>query len=84
MTSAVQGAVLDMAIPDGGVLVGNPALKEFGLLNLPLLVRNTKEADAVLDGAWGKKLLARMPETGVTGLVLGRTAFGMSRTAVGP
>ena len=75
MTASVQGGVLEMAIPEASTLVGNPALKEFGLLNLPLLFRNGKEADAVIDGAFGKKLLDRMPPTGLIGLAIWENGF---------
>lgn len=75
MTAAVQGGIQEMAIPEASTLVGNPALKEFGLLNLPLLFKNSKEADAVLDGAFGKKLLDRMPPTGLIGLAFWENGF---------
>lgn len=75
MTSAVQGGTQEMAIPEASTLVGNPALKEFGLLNLPLLFRNSTEADKVLDGGFGKKLLDRMPPTGLIGLAIWENGF---------
>ena len=75
MTAAVQGGVQEMAIPEASTLVGNPALKEFGLLNLPLLFRNGREADAVFDGTFGKKLLDRMPPTGLIGLAIWENGF---------
>jgi tripartite ATP-independent transporter DctP family solute receptor len=75
MTAAVQGGVQEMAIPEASTLVGNPALREFGLLNLPLLFANSKEADAVLDGPWGRKLLERMPQTGLIGLAFWENGF---------
>ncbi len=75
MTAAVQGGVQEMAIPEASTLVGNPALKEFGLLNLPLLFRNGKEADAVFDSGFGKKLLDRMPATGLIGLAFWENGF---------
>lgn len=75
MTSAVQGGVQEMAIPEASTLVGNPALKEFGLLNLPLLFKNSQEADKVIDGPFGKKLLDSMPATGLIGLGLWENGF---------
>ena len=75
MTAAVQGGVQEMAIPEASTLVGQPALKEFGLLNLPLLFRNSAEADAVIDGPFGKKLLDRMPQAGLIGLALWENGF---------
>jgi tripartite ATP-independent transporter DctP family solute receptor len=75
MTSAVQGGVQEMAIPEASTLVGNPALKEFGLLNLPLLFKNSQEADKVIDGPFGKRLLDSMPQTGMVGLALWENGF---------
>ncbi|OYT87571.1 MAG: ABC transporter substrate-binding protein [Burkholderiales bacterium PBB6] len=75
MTAAVQGGVQEMAIPEASTLVGNPALKEFGLLNLPLLFKNSAEADKVLDGPFGKKLLDRLPQTGLIGLGIWENGF---------
>ena len=75
MTAAVQGGVQEMAIPEASTLVGNPALKEFGLLNLPLLFRNSQEADKVLDGPIGKKLLDRLPQTNLIGLAIWENGF---------
>jgi tripartite ATP-independent transporter DctP family solute receptor len=75
MTAAVQGGVQEMAIPEASTLVGNPALKEFGLLNLPLLFANSKEADALIDGAFGRKLLDRMPQANLIGLGIWENGF---------
>ncbi len=75
MTAAVQGGIQEVAIPEASTLVGNPALKEFGLLNLPLLFRDSQEADAVVDGPFGKKLLGRLPPTGLIGLALWENGF---------
>jgi tripartite ATP-independent transporter DctP family solute receptor len=75
MTAAVQGGVQEMAIPEASTLVGNPLLKEFGLLNLPLLFANSKEADAVIDGAFGHKLLERMPQANLIGLGIWENGF---------
>ena len=75
MTASVVGGIQEMAIPEASTLVGNPALKEFGLLNLPLLFRNGKEADAVFDGPVGKKLMDRMPQAGMIGLAFWENGF---------
>jgi TRAP-type transport system periplasmic protein len=75
MTAAVQGGVQEMGIPEGSTLVGNPALKEFGLLNLPLLFKSGEEADEVLDGAFGKKLMSHLPQTGLIGLAVWENGF---------
>jgi tripartite ATP-independent transporter DctP family solute receptor len=43
-------------------------IKEYGLFYLPLVFSNVREADAVLDGAIGQKLLDKLPEKGLIGL----------------
>ncbi|WP_295550202.1 TRAP transporter substrate-binding protein [uncultured Pseudacidovorax sp.] len=66
MTSALRGGTLEMTIPDSSTLVS--LVKPFGVLNLPMTFNNEKEADAVLDGPFGQKLLAKLPEKGLIGL----------------
>jgi len=73
--SQLQGGVLEMAIPEASTLVGIKSLKEFGLINLPLLFADSKEADAVLDGAFGKRLTAKLPEAGLVGLGFWENGF---------
>jgi tripartite ATP-independent transporter DctP family solute receptor len=73
--SQLQGGVLEMAVPECSTLVGIKSLKEFGLLNLPLLFNDSKEADAVLDGPFGKRLLAKLPENGLVGLGFWENGF---------
>nr|WP_315240182.1 TRAP transporter substrate-binding protein [uncultured Albidiferax sp.] len=66
MTSALRGGTLEMTVPDSSTLVS--LVKPFGVLNLPLTFNNEQEADAVLDGPFGQKLLAKLPEKGLIGL----------------
>jgi tripartite ATP-independent transporter DctP family solute receptor len=66
MTSALRGGTLEMTVPDASTLTS--LVKPFGLLNLPLVFNNEQEADAVLDGPFGQKLLAKLPEKGLIGL----------------
>ena len=73
--SQLQGGVLEMAVPECSTFVGIKGLKEFGLLNLPLLFNDSKEADAVLDGPFGKKLIAKLPEAGLIGLGFWENGF---------
>ena len=75
MTSALQGGTQEMAVPDTAVLVGIEGLKEFGLLNLPFLFNTSQEADAVVDGPFGQKLLAKLPEKGLIGLGFWENGF---------
>ncbi|WP_026431333.1 TRAP transporter substrate-binding protein [Paracidovorax oryzae] len=66
MISALRGGTLEMTVPDSSTLVS--VVKDFGVLNLPLTFNTSEEADAVLDSAFGQKLLAKLPEKGLVGL----------------
>ena len=66
MQSALQGGVQEMMSPAPTSLAG--IVKEFGLLDFPFIVSNSKQADALLDGPLGKALLAKLPEKGLVGL----------------
>ena len=68
MVSSLQGGTQEMTIPDTSTLVGIAGLKEFGLINLPFVLNSSQEADALLDGPWGQKLMAKLPEKGLVGL----------------
>lgn len=63
--SALQGGTIDLTTMPPGLLVG--LNKEFGAFDLPFLFNDFKEADAVLDGPFGKKMMERMPQ-GLVGL----------------
>jgi tripartite ATP-independent transporter DctP family solute receptor len=73
MTSALRGGTLEMTIPDSSTLVS--LVKPFGVLNLPLTFESEKEADAVLDGPFGQKLLATLPDKGLIGLGFWENGF---------
>jgi TRAP-type transport system periplasmic protein len=75
MVSALQGGTLEMTIPDTSTLVGIGGLKEFGLINLPFLLNNNQEADALLDGPFGRKLLEKLPEKNLIGLGFWENGF---------
>lgn len=66
MISALRGGTLEMTVPDSSTLVS--VVKDFGVLNLPMIFNNEQEADAVLDSAFGQKLLDKLPEKGLIGL----------------
>lgn len=73
MTSALRGGTLEMTIPDSSTLVS--IVKDFGVLNLPMLFANEQEADAVLDSPFGQKLLDKLPEKGLIGLAYFENGF---------
>jgi tripartite ATP-independent transporter DctP family solute receptor len=75
MVSSLQGGTQEMTIPDTSTLVGIAGLKEFGLINLPFVLNSSQEADALLDGPWGQKLMAKLPEKGLVGLGFWENGF---------
>jgi tripartite ATP-independent transporter DctP family solute receptor len=75
MVSSLQGGTQEMTIPDTSTLVGISGLKEFGLINLPFVLNSSLEADELLDGPWGQKLMAKLPEKGLVGLGFWENGF---------
>jgi TRAP-type transport system periplasmic protein len=66
MTEALQGGMQEITIPSTSPLVG--MIKEYGIFDFPFLFNNAEEADAILDGPVGQKLLDKLPEHGLIGL----------------
>lgn len=66
MTSALRGGTQEMTVPEISTLMS--LNKSFGAVSVPLTFQNEQEADAVLDGPFGQKLLAKLPEKGLIGL----------------
>ncbi|RYF78638.1 MAG: TRAP transporter substrate-binding protein [Comamonadaceae bacterium] len=64
--SALQGGTVEMTVLNAGIL--SAQIKEFAVYDFPFLFGNAKEADAVTDGAFGKKLLAKLEEKQMHGL----------------
>lgn len=64
--SALQGGVQEMSAPATTSLAG--IVKEFGLVDFPFSVANFAQADALLDGAFGQALIAKLPEKGLVAL----------------
>ena len=81
MISALRGGTQEMTVPDSSTLVG--LVKDFGVLNFPLHFNTEQEADALLDGPFGKKLLASCPTRTSSASRSGRTASATSPTAAG-
>lgn len=64
--SALQGGTLEMASMNSGIFAS--LVKDFEVYDFPFLFANPREADAVVDGAFGRQLHARLEEKGVVGL----------------
>lgn len=66
VAAAMQGGTIEISMMSPAQLVGT--IKEFVVLDFPFSFANTAQADAVLDGPFGKKLMDYMPAKGWVGL----------------
>lgn len=73
MISALRGGTLEMTVPDSSTLVG--IIKDFGVLNFPMAIANEQEADALVDGPFGRKLLDLLPAKNLVGLAFWENGF---------
>ena len=73
MQQALIGGAQEMMVGSTATLVG--ISKEMALWDTPFLFNNTQEADAVLDGPVGEKVMAKLTEKGLVGLVYWENGF---------
>jgi TRAP-type transport system periplasmic protein len=73
MQQALVGGAQEMMVGSTATLVG--ITKEMALWDTPFLFNAAEEADAVLDGPIGKKVLDKLPEKGLVGLVYWENGF---------
>lgn len=71
--SAMQGGTIEMASMNSGILAAQ--VKEFAIYDFPFLFSNSKEADAVVDGPFGRKMHDRLQEKGLVGLAYWELGF---------
>ncbi len=64
--SALQGGTIEMASMNSGIFAS--LVKDFAIYDFPFLFANPAEADAVVDGSFGKALHAKLEEKGLVGL----------------
>lgn len=64
--SSLQGGTLEMASMNSGIFAS--IVKDFAIYDFPFLFGNPKEADAVVDGAFGQGLHKKLEEKGLVGL----------------
>lgn len=64
--SALQGGTLEMASMNSGIFAS--LVKDFAIYDFPFLFANPAEADAVVDGPFGKSLHAKLEEKCLVGL----------------
>ncbi len=71
--SALQGGTLEMVSMNSGILASQ--VKDFAVYDFPFMFANTKEADAVVDGPFGKKMHSKLEEKGIVGLAYYELGF---------
>jgi len=73
MQQALIGGAQEMMVGSTATLVG--ITKEMALWDTPFLINSGKEADALLDGPVGQKVIAKLPEKGLVGLAYWENGF---------
>jgi TRAP-type transport system periplasmic protein len=71
--SALQGGTLEMASMNSGIFAS--LVKEFAIYDFPFLFGNPKEADAVVDGPFGRDLHRKLEDKGLVGLAYYELGF---------
>jgi TRAP-type transport system periplasmic protein len=82
VVSAMQGGTIDLNVMNASLLAGNA--KEMAALDLPFLFNSAEEADAVIDGPIGKKLMDKLPAKGLVGLAYWDLGFREMHTRSKP
>jgi tripartite ATP-independent transporter DctP family solute receptor len=72
-TQALRSGTQEMVVTSTSPLVG--ILPDLGVFDLPFLFANEKEADAILDGAFGKFISDKMPGVGLVNLAYWENGF---------
>jgi len=72
-TQALRSGTQEMVITSSSPLVG--ILPDLGVFDLPFLFANAKEADAVLDGSFGKYISDKLPAVGLVNLAYWENGF---------
>lgn len=73
MQQALIGGAQEMMVGSTATLVG--ITKEMALWDTPFLFNNAKEADAILDGPVGQKIMDRLQDKGLVGLAYWENGF---------
>jgi len=71
--SALQGGTLEIVSLNSGILASQA--KEFGIYDFPFMFATPKEADAVVDGPFGRMMHARLESKGIVGLAYWELGF---------
>ena len=71
--SASQGGTIEMVMLNSGILASQ--VKDFEVYDFPFMFANSKEADTVVDGPFGKKMHAKLEPKGLVGLTYWELGF---------
>ena len=71
--SAAQGGTLEFVLLNSGILASQ--VKDFEVYDFPFMFANAKEADTLVDGAFGQKLHAKLADKGLVGLAYFELGF---------
>lgn len=71
--SALQGGTIEMASMNAGILASQA--KEFAVFDFPFMFANAQEADAVVDGPFGKMMFEKLEPKGIHGLAYFELGF---------
>jgi tripartite ATP-independent transporter DctP family solute receptor len=71
--SALQGGTLEIVSLNSGILASQA--KEFGVYDFPFMFASPKEADAVVDGPFGKMMHDKLEAKGIVGLAYWELGF---------
>ncbi|MXQ11077.1 TRAP transporter substrate-binding protein [Microvirga makkahensis] len=72
-TQALRSGTQEMVVTSSSPLIG--ILPELGVFDLPFLFSNEKEADAILDGEFGKHIDAKLEGVGLVNLAYWENGF---------
>jgi len=72
-TQALRSGTQEMVVTSSSPLVG--ILPDLGVFDLPFLFANEKEADAILDGSFGKFMADKLPAVGLVNLSYWENGF---------
>ena len=71
--SALQGGTIEMVVMNAGILAQQ--VKDFEALDLPFMFASPQEADAVVDGPFGRMLLDKLDAKNIHGLAYWELGF---------
>jgi tripartite ATP-independent transporter DctP family solute receptor len=71
--SSLQGGTIPLVLLNSGILASQ--VKDFVVFDFPFMFANEKEADAAVDGPFGKSMHAKLESKGIVGLTFFELGF---------